>query len=198
MSFSLVLCSKKLIGYQRRAADNGWTVIRINSQSIFRRSLRGHEIHQEANVSASAIVPFGRSIISSEKCKHPSWCSCSIFLFSIFFFCHLPAKNFSIFATLPPGCSRVSIFHFVERIERRWRRCTDHRERWTREREGEKKVRLEHAERCDEAVVYLYRRLYLPRYHYMDWRTLPGCWTSTHHGIHSAAEMRLLTGCRRI
>lgn len=30
-------------------------------------------------------------------------------------FFHLSAKNFSIFATLPSGCSRVSIFHFVGR-----------------------------------------------------------------------------------
>lgn len=53
-------------------------------------------------------------------------------------------------------------------IERPWRRCTDHlysgeqgEEGKERERERERKIK-ERAERCDETVVYLYRRPYQP------------------------------------
>lgn len=53
-------------------------------------------------------------------------------------------------------------------IERPWRRCTDHRRtRMEGKRAREKKIK-ERAERCDETVVYLYRRPYQPS-RYMNW-----------------------------
>lgn len=125
-------------------------------------------------------------------------------------FFHLSAKNFSIFATLPSGCSRVSIFHFVGR--NRATMATLHRSpslankrvEGVERAEGKKEKKIkerarERVERCDETVVYLYRRPYQPSRVVIWTATVAPLTPRTHPvGIYSATEMTVLTGLRRL
>ena len=176
--------------------------VEIVDRPIFQRSLRDEISANKQTVPRTVVLFDDRFRLSrlypwegggerkrkkkkeeKEKCKHappltPTLFPRNSFLDRLVHFFHLSAKNFSIFATLPPGCSRVSIFHFVgaessdrgdaaqitEPSEQEGRT----RQNGGKERKGKKKRRRgkkikergprTRCERCDETVVYLYRR----------------------------------------
>lgn len=110
----------------------------------------------------------------------------------IFFF--LSGKNFSIFATLPPGCPayRYSISSGIERPKYGLVTVRGETTRggW---KKSERSPRHP-AERCDETVVYLYRRPYFRHRHYIGLSSRhPGCNATSFLGCYICRRQQSLS-----